>query len=92
MALVTARRKLMHLGATALVLLPFWWAGSTGLGAPFLPVHTTYTVQAQNLAQAKTEEDANSICESKDRPEWGKKLFGETQTIKLACRSKDAVL
>lgn len=27
----------MHLGATALVLLPFWWAGSTGLGAPFLP-------------------------------------------------------
>ncbi len=30
-------RKLLLLGVTALVLLPFWYAGSTGVGAPWLP-------------------------------------------------------
>jgi hypothetical protein len=34
---MNARRKLLLLGVTALVLLPFWWAGATGRGAPWLP-------------------------------------------------------
>jgi hypothetical protein len=34
---MTARRKLLLLSVTALVLLPFWWTGATGQGAPWLP-------------------------------------------------------
>jgi hypothetical protein len=34
---MTARRKLLLLGVTALVLLPFWWAGIRGQGMPWLP-------------------------------------------------------